>query len=78
MALADRRIHLRRETQVATAAVRAAHLDYDWAATHPAESVVGGQKDCRDSLAERRAALFERKREAVHQRFLPGELIIDR
>jgi hypothetical protein len=58
--------------------VRAAHRNDDGPATHLAESVVHGKKDPRDGLAECRAALFEREGGAVHQRFSPGELVIDR
>lgn len=55
----------------------AAHLDDDGASPHPAKSVVRRQKIFRDSLAQRRSALFEREGQRVHQRFLPGELIVD-
>ena len=52
MAPPDRRIELRREAQVAAATVPAAHLDDDGAAADAAESIVRGQKDPRDGLAE--------------------------
>jgi hypothetical protein len=58
--------------------VRAAYLNDHGPATHAAESVVRGQKESRDSLAERRAAFFERGGEPVDQRFSPRELIIYR
>lgn len=78
MALANCGIQLRWEAQVAAAAVRAAHLDYERKTTHPAQSIVRSQKAPRDGLAQGGSALFEREGEPAHQRFLSGELIIDR
>lgn len=56
----------------------AAHLDDDGAAAPPAESIVRGQEDPRDSRAERGAVILEREREPLRQRSSVGELTIDR
>ena len=74
----DQRIQLRREAEVAAATVRAAYRNDHGPATRATESVIRGQKESRNSLAERRATFFERAGEPVDQRFSPGELIIDR
>jgi len=73
---ADEGAKLRREAQVAAAAVRAAYdRNDDGAATRAAKSVVLGKEPTRNGFAQRRAAVFER--EAVLQSSSPRKLMID-
>jgi len=72
----NRRVHLRRKPQMASAAIPFSYRDDHGAAPRPTESVVRGEEGFRDRVPECRAAFLEGG--PVDPRVFRGELIVDR
>src|SRR6266545_2588212 len=78
LAVTDRGVQLRREAQIAAAAVRLADLDDGGTAAHPPEGIVRDEKSLRNGVAQRGPTLFEGPDELGCQRRVSSQLRIGR
>ena len=76
--MADVGLQLRREAQVAPAAVRLTDRNDGWMAAHPAEGVVREQERFRNGVAEGGSTLLESADEGVRQRHAATQMPIGR